>query len=60
MAEASVGRLIVVADDNPQKMIGLVTRSDLLKPRAREVEEEIKRERFFGVRHPVAADDAED
>jgi CBS domain-containing protein len=60
MAEAGVGRLIVVADDNPQKMIGLVTRSDLLKPRAREVEEEIKRERFFGVRHPVAADDAED
>ncbi|HEY7308261.1 MAG TPA: chloride channel protein [Gemmataceae bacterium] len=60
MAEAGVGRLIVVADDNPQKMIGLVTRSDLLKPRAREVEEEIKRERFFGVRHPVAADDAEE
>jgi CBS domain-containing protein len=59
MAEAGVGRLIVVADDDPQKMIGIVTRSDLLKPRAREVEEEIKRERFFGSR-PVAADDAED
>jgi chloride channel protein, CIC family len=59
MAEAGVGRLIVVADDDPQKMIGIVTRSDLLKPRAREVEEEIKRERFFGGR-PVAADDAED
>ena len=25
MAEASVGRLLVVADDNPQKMIGIVT-----------------------------------
>jgi H+/Cl- antiporter ClcA len=59
MAEGGVGRLIVVADGNPQKMIGLVTRSDLLKPRAREVEEEIKRERFIGVR-TVAADDAED
>ncbi len=59
MAEAGVGRLIVVADDDPRKMIGLVTRSDLLKPRAREVEEEIKRERFFGSR-PIAADDAED
>jgi CBS domain-containing protein len=59
MAETGVGRLIVVADDNPQKMIGIVTRSDLLKPRAREVEEEIKRERFFGV-GAVAADDAED
>jgi H+/Cl- antiporter ClcA len=59
MAEAGVGRLLVVADDNPHKMIGIVTRSDLLKPRAREVEEEIKRERFFGVR-PAPSDDAED
>lgn len=59
MAEAGVGRMVVVADDNTQKMIGIVTRSDLLKPRAREVEEEIKRERFIGVR-AVAADDAED
>jgi hypothetical protein len=40
-------------------MIDIVTRSDLLKPRAREVEEEIKRERVIGGR-PVAADDAED
>ncbi|HEY7154417.1 MAG TPA: chloride channel protein [Gemmataceae bacterium] len=59
MAEAGVGRLIVVADDDPRKMIGIITRSDLLKPRAREVEEEIKRERFIGGR-AVAADDAED
>ncbi len=59
MAEASVGRLLVVADDNPQKMIGIVMRSDLLKPCAREVEEEIKRERFIGVRR-APADDAED
>ncbi len=59
LAEGGVGRLIVVADDDPQKIVGVVTRSDLLKPRAREVEEEIKRERFIGVR-PVAADDAED
>jgi chloride channel protein, CIC family len=58
MAEGGVGRLIVVADDDPQKIIGVVTRSDLLKPRAREVEEEIKRERFIGV--PSIADDAED
>ena len=57
-AEAGVGRLIVVGDDDPQKMIGIVTRSDLLKPRAREVEEEVKRERFFGVR--PSAEDRED
>src|SRR6185312_15548327 len=59
MAEAGVGRLLVVADDNPQKMIGIVTRSDLLKPRAREVEEEVKRERFFGVR-PVGIQGEDD
>jgi CBS domain-containing protein len=46
MAEAGVGRLLVVADDDPGKLVGLVTRSDLLKPRARLVEEEMKRERF--------------
>jgi hypothetical protein len=40
-------------------MIGIITRSDLLKPRAREVEEEIGRERFIVVRS-IAADDAED
>ncbi len=38
LAEGGVGRLIVVADDDPQKIVGVVTRSDLLKPRAREVE----------------------
>jgi CBS domain-containing protein len=59
MAEAGVGRLLVVADENPQKLVGIVTRSDLLKPRAREVEEEIKRERFIGARH-APSDDAED
>jgi CBS domain-containing protein len=57
MAETGVGRLVVVADDDPQKMIGIVTRSDLLKPRAREVEEEVKRERFFGVRPPAGEAD---
>jgi H+/Cl- antiporter ClcA/predicted transcriptional regulator len=58
MAEAGVGRLIVVSDEDSQKMVGIVTRSDLLKPRAREVEEELKRERFFGGR-TFAVDDAE-
>jgi hypothetical protein len=38
----------------------MVTRSDLLKPRARQVEEEVKRERFFSLRRrarPRAASD---
>jgi hypothetical protein len=34
------------------KVIGMVTRSDLLKPRARSVEEEGKRERFIGIGGP--------
>jgi CBS domain-containing protein len=47
MAEAGVGRLAVVSPDDPEKLIGLVTRSDLLKPRARDLEEEVRRERFL-------------
>jgi CIC family chloride channel protein len=50
MAEAGVGRLPVVSDDGQQRLVGIVTRSDLLKPRARRVEEELVRERFFGRR----------
>jgi CBS domain-containing protein len=50
MAQAGVGRLPVVSAEDPTKIVGLVTRSDLLKGRARYVEEEAKRERFFGAR----------
>jgi len=49
MAEAGVGRLVIVSGDDAQRMLGIVTRSDLLKPRAREVEEEVQRERFLGI-----------
>lgn len=48
MAEGDVGRLVVVATEDPERPVGIVTRSDLLKPRARTVEEEYKRERFIG------------
>jgi len=54
MAEAGVGRLPVISDDGQHRLVGIVTRSDLLKPRARRVEEELLRERFFG-RRPTAA-----
>jgi CBS domain-containing protein len=57
MAAAGVGRLPVVDSDNPRKVVGMLTRSDLLKPRARIVEEEVVRERFFGP-GPLAADEA--
>jgi CBS domain-containing protein len=49
MAAAGVGRLPVVSPDDPRQIIGMVTRSDLLKPRAISAEEEGKRERFIGV-----------
>jgi chloride channel protein, CIC family len=47
MAQMEVGRLPVVAENNPRQLIGIVTRSDLLKPRARSVHEERRRERFI-------------
>jgi CBS domain-containing protein len=50
MAQYGVGRLPVVDPENPRRVIGIVSRGDLLKPRARQVEEEGKRERFFGRR----------
>jgi H+/Cl- antiporter ClcA len=49
MAETGVGRLIVVADDDTGRIVGIVTRSDLLKPRRHSVEEEKRRERFIRV-----------
>jgi H+/Cl- antiporter ClcA len=48
MAEYGVGRLPVVCPDEPGKLVGLVTRSDLLKARAKTVEEEMRRERLLG------------
>lgn len=50
MAQAQVGRLVVVSSDNSNQPIGVVTRSDLLKARVRQIEEESRRERFFGRR----------
>ena len=47
MARYQVGRLPVVAPEDPARVIGIVTRSDLLKPRARTVEEEEDRQRFL-------------
>jgi hypothetical protein len=40
----------VVSTSDPRRVIGIVTRSDLLKPRARRVMDEIGRERFLGRR----------
>jgi H+/Cl- antiporter ClcA len=47
MARAGIGRLLVVSRTDPHKLVGIVTRSDLLKPRMRLAEEEERRERFI-------------
>ena len=48
MASAGIKRLPVVAPDDPGRLVGIVVIGDLLKARYRLVEEEAKRERFFG------------
>ncbi len=50
MAEMEVGRLVVVSPQETRTVVGIVTRSDLLKARARLVVEEGHRERLFGSR----------
>jgi CBS domain-containing protein len=48
MAQEGVGRLLVVDPENPRRVVGIVTRSDLLQPRGRQLKEEIERQRFIG------------
>jgi H+/Cl- antiporter ClcA len=50
MAQTRVGRLPIVSSEEPGRLVGIVTRSDLLVPRAKQVEEEAMRERFLGPR----------
>jgi CBS domain-containing protein len=53
MASAGVKRLPVVAADDPSRLVGIVVLGDLFKARQRIIEEEAKRERFFGRREIV-------
>jgi chloride channel protein, CIC family len=53
MASAGVKRLPVVAPEDPGRLVGIVVIGDLLKARQHIVEEEAKRERFFGQRDIV-------
>ena len=50
MAESVVGRVLVVSREDPRRLLGVITRSDLLKARARALEEESAREGFLGAR----------
>ncbi|MBS0207817.1 MAG: chloride channel protein [Planctomycetes bacterium] len=52
MAEHHVSRLLVVADDAPERLVGVITSGDLLKPRVRQLEEEQLRERVFSTHLP--------
>ena len=49
MAQNDVGRLPVVSAENPTKVLGMITRSDLLKPRLHRLVEESTRERNLGI-----------
>ena len=40
MAKSHIGRLLVVQPTRPEKLLGIITRSDLLKARLQSVEEE--------------------
>jgi hypothetical protein len=47
MAQYGVGRLLVVDPHQPRHLIGIVTRSDPLKPRFHSFEEEQRTERIL-------------
>jgi CBS domain-containing protein len=48
MAASGIKRLPVVSPDDPTRLVGIVVIGDLLKARQRLVDEEARRERFFG------------
>jgi H+/Cl- antiporter ClcA len=52
MVQAGVGRLLVVSQDAPDQLLGIITRSDLLKARTRLATEEVQRDRFIAFRLP--------
>ncbi|USS41909.1 chloride channel protein [Burkholderia glumae] len=55
LAVHGLERLPVIAGDASPQLVGVVARSDLVKPALRHFDEEHKRERFHGMRLPRAA-----
>jgi chloride channel protein, CIC family len=49
LAGSSQKRVPVVSRDDPTKLLGIISLSDLLKARERACHDEDKRERFFGL-----------
>jgi hypothetical protein len=54
MVEASVGRLVVVSRETPHRMLGIVTRGDLLAAHARRLREARELSRHLGKKSPSA------
>ena len=54
MAQGGVKQLPVVAEDDPGRLVGIVSFGDLLKSRQRAIDEEARRERFLGSRREPA------
>jgi CBS-domain-containing membrane protein len=52
MAETGLTRFPVVAPDDPQRLVGMVSLSDLLQARTRTIEHERQRERVLRIRLP--------
>ena len=55
MLQAGVGRLPVVLPDQPERVVGILTRGDVLKALAQRAEDENKRERLIRGTAPKAA-----
>ena len=53
MAEAGVKRLPIVAADDSERLLGIVSLGDLLQARYRVLHEESRRERFYGPKRAV-------
>jgi CIC family chloride channel protein len=54
MAETGLTRMPVVERDNPSKLVGMVSLTDLLRARTRDLEEERRRERVLRLRFPLS------
>jgi chloride channel protein, CIC family len=55
MADTGLTRMPVVDRDNPVKLLGIVSLTDLLRARTRDLEEERRRERVLRLRLPFGA-----
>ncbi|MHB8654908.1 MAG: chloride channel protein [Terriglobia bacterium] len=57
MAATGITRLLVVAREDPRKLVGIISLNDLLKARVRNLEDERRRERVLSMRRifPIGA-----